>query len=200
LEKTTLCAELGSARCYSTSRSNRQRPVRVRTEPGRDHPPPSAVAIDRCHLPPDFHVPHMQQLTMCSASSQRPDTGPTCAIAARLPAASRPTLPTSRHFRSTRRACSHRPCTLHPRSRREADHYSPHSSRRAPATPLEPAIATVPQPPSTAASGAPPAPSTLPVASLELGGALQPHQPQPADHLTGAPLRPIVITTASPPQ
>jgi hypothetical protein len=60
-----------------------------------------------------------------------------------------------------------------------------------------------PSPPSTAASGAPQAPSTLPVASPELGGALEPHQPsqqQPDDHLTGAPLRPIVIATGSPPR
>jgi hypothetical protein len=167
--------------------------------------PPSAVTADRCHLPPDFHTPHMQQPPVCSASSRCPDAGPACATAVRPPATSRPTLPMSRHFRSTYRACSHRPCTLlpHPRSGREADHYSPHSYRRAPATPLKPAIATVSRPPSIAASGAPPAPSTLPVASPELGGALQPHQlsqPQPADHLTGAPLRPIVIVAASLPR
>jgi hypothetical protein len=205
LEKTTLCAELGPAQCYSTDRSNRQCPPRVWTEPGHDHPPPSAVTADRCHLPPNFHAPHMQQPTVCSASSRRPDAGPACATPVWPPATSRPTLPTSRHFRSTSRACSHRPCTLPPRPRsgREADHYSPLSYRRAPATPLEPAIATVPRPPSTTTSSAPPAPSTLPVASPELRGALQPHQPsqpQPTDHLTGAPLRPLVVTAVSPPR
>jgi hypothetical protein len=203
-KKTTLCADLGPAQCYSTDRSNRQRLMRVRTELGRDRPPPSAVTVDRCHLPPDFHAPHMQQPPVCSASSRRPDSGPACAIAAWPPTTSRTTLSTSRHFRSTRRACSHRPCTLSPRPRsgREVDHYSPQNYRRAPATPLEPAIATVPRPPSTAASGAPPAPSTLPVAPPELGGALQPHQPsqpQSADHLTGEPLHPIVIAAVSPP-
>jgi hypothetical protein len=90
--------------------------------------------------------------------------------------------------------------TPHPRSGIEVDHYSPHSYRRAPATPLEPAIATVAWPPSTAASAAPLAPSTLLVALPELKGALQPIQPQPADHLTGAPLRPIIIATVSPPR
>jgi hypothetical protein len=146
----------------------------------------------------------MQQPPVCSDSSRHPDAGPACATAARPPTTSRPTLPTSRHFHSTCRACSHRPCTLAPRPRsgREADHYSPHSYRPALATPLEPAIATVPQPPSTAASGAPPNPSTLPVAPPDLEGALQihqPSQPQPADHLTSAPLRPIVIAAVSPP-
>jgi hypothetical protein len=95
-------------------------------------------------------------------------------------------LPTSRHLRSTRRTCSHRPCTLppHRRSRGEAVHSSSHSYRRAPVTPLELTITTVPRPPSTAASGAPPAPSTPPVASPELGGALQPHRriPPPDYH------------------
>jgi hypothetical protein len=72
---------------------------------------------------------------------------------------------------------------------------------RAPATPPELAIAAVPRPPSTAVSGAPPASSTLPVALPKLRCALQPHQssqPQPADYLTGAPLRPIVIAATSP--
>jgi hypothetical protein len=146
----------------------------------------------------------MEPPPVCSASSRCPDAGPARMTAAQLPATSRPTLPTSRHFRSTCRTCSHQPCTLPPRhqSGGEADHSSPHNYRRAPATPLEPAIATVPRPPSTATSGAPPAPSTPPVASPELGGALQPHQPsqrQPTDPLTGAPLRPIAIATASPP-
>jgi hypothetical protein len=174
----------------------------VRIELGRDRPPPSVVTVDRCHLPPDFHAPHMQQPPVCSASSRRPNSDLVCVTAAWPPATSRPMLSTSRHFRFTHRACSHRACTLPPRPRsgREGDHYSPHSYRRAPATPLEPAITTVPRPPSTATSGAPPAPSTLPVAPPVLGGALQPNQPQPADHLTGAPLRPIVITIVSPPR
>jgi hypothetical protein len=203
--KKTPCTELGPARCYSTSRSNRQRLARVRIELGRDRPSSSAVPADHGHLPPDFHAQHMQPPPMYSASSQHPDAGPACGTAARPPAISRPTLPTSHHFRSMRRACSHQPCTLTPRpqSGREADHSSPHSYRRAPAFPLDPAIATVPRPPSTASSGAPPAPSTLPIASPELGGALQPHQPcqrQPVDPLTGAPLRPIIIAAASPPR
>jgi hypothetical protein len=174
---------LGLAQCYSNRRSNRRRAFGQR--PGRD----------RCQLPPDFHVPRMQRPLVCNVSSRCLDAGPACTTAARPPTTSRPTLPTSCHFRSTHRACSQRPCTLPPRPRsgREVDHYFPHSYRRAPATPLEPAIATVPRPPSTAASGAPPAPSTPPLASLELEVALHPHQsrqPTPADHLTGVPLRP----------
>jgi hypothetical protein len=137
----------------------------------------------------------MQWPLVCNISSRRPDAGPACATATRPPATSRPTLSTSRHFRSTRCACSHRPCTLPPcpRSGREVDHYFPHSYRRAPATPVEPAISTVPRPPSTATSGAPPVPSTPPVVLPELDVALHPHQsrqPTPADHLTGVPLQP----------
>jgi hypothetical protein len=134
----------------------------------------------------------MQQSLVCNISSRCLDAGPTCTTAARPPATSRPTLPTSRHFRSTRRACSHRPCTLPPRPRsgREVDHYFPHSYRRAPATPLEPTIATVPQPPSTATSGAPPALSTPPLVSPELEVALHPHQsrqPMPSSNCHGEP-------------
>jgi hypothetical protein len=149
----------------------------------------------------------MQPPPVCNASSRRPDSGVARATAARLPATSRrccrPTLPTSRHLHSTRCTGSHRPCTLPPRHRSggEAVHSSSHSYRRAPTTPLELAIITVPRPPSTAPSGAPRAPSTPPVASLELGGALQPHQPsqrQPADPVTGASLCSIAIATVSP--
>jgi hypothetical protein len=149
----------------------------------------------------------MQPPPVCNASSRRPDSDLVCAIAARPLATSRrrcrPTLSTSRHLCSTRCTCSNRPCTLppHHRSVGEAVHSSSHSYRRAPTTPLELAIITVPRPPSTATSGAPLAPSTPPVASPELGGALHPHQPsqrQPADPLTGASLRPTAIATVSP--
>jgi hypothetical protein len=141
----------------------------------------------------------MQPPPVCNASSRRPDSGLVRATAARPLATSRqccrPTLPTSRHLCSTRCTCSHRPCTLppHHRSGGEVVHCSSHSYCRAPTTPLELTIVTVPRPPSTAASGAPPAPSTPPVTSPELDVALHPHQsrqPTPADHLTGVPLRP----------
>jgi hypothetical protein len=55
------------------------------------------------------------------------------------------------------------------------------------------------RPPSTAASSAPLTPSTPPVALPELWGACRPHQPsqrQPADPLTGAPLRLTTIIVA----
>jgi hypothetical protein len=173
---------LGPTQCYSTSRSNRQRPARVRTELGRDHPPPSAVTTDCYRLPPDFHALHMQQPTVCSASSQRPDTGPACATAARPPTTSWPTLPTSRHFHSTRRACNHRLCTL-PLALGPEE--KPITTLPTVTVELPPLHSSPPWPPSTAASAAPLAPSTLLVALPELKGALQPSQPQPADHLTG---------------
>jgi hypothetical protein len=205
--KTTLCIELGPAQCYSTERSNRPRPARVRTAP-RSRPPPPSCRPHR-PLPAAFrlHAPHMQLPPVSNASSGRPDYDLARATAARPPATSRrrcrPTLPTSCHLRSTRCTCSHRLCTLppHHRSGGEAVHSSSHSYRRASTTPLELAIVTVPRPPSIAASSAPPAPSTLPVASPELGGALHPHQPsqrQPADPLTGASLWPTAIISASP--
>jgi hypothetical protein len=169
-----------------------------------------AVPADRCHLP----SPASTRCTcschpVCNAPSWRPDAGIARATAARPPppqgAAVGRSLPTSCHLRSTRRSCNRRPCTLPPRYRfgGEAVHSFSHSYRQAPATLLELAIATFPRPPSTAASGAPPSPSTPPVASPELGGAHQPQQPsqrQPADSLTGAPLCPTAIAAASPPR
>jgi hypothetical protein len=56
--------------------------------------------------------------------------------------------------------------------------------------------------PSTAASGAPPAPLTPPIASPELRGARRPHQPsqrQPADPPHRRTPPPTAITAASPP-
>jgi hypothetical protein len=184
------------------------RPTRVRTASRSRPPPPSCRP-----LPTSRHLRSTRCTCschpVCNAPSWRPDAGIPRATAARPPppqgvAVGRP-LPTSRHLCSTRRTCSRRPCTLPPRYRSggEVVHSFSHSCRRAPATPLDLAIATFPQPPSIAASGAPPAPSTPPVASPELGGALQPHQlsqRQPADPLTGAPLRPIAIAAASPPR
>jgi hypothetical protein len=191
--------------------SNRQRPARVQTEP-RSWPHPPLSCSPRWPLPPA--LPGSTRCTcschpVCNAPSWRPDAGIVHTTHARpLPpqgvVVGRP-LSTSRHLRSTRRTCSHRPCTLPPRYRSEGEavHSFSHSCRRAPATPLDLAITTFPRPPSTATSGAPPAPSTPPVASPELGGALQPHQPsqrQPADPLTGAPLRSIAIAAVSPPR
>jgi hypothetical protein len=205
--QTTLCTKLGPTQCYSNRRSNRSCPERVRTAP-RSRPPPLSYRPRR-PLPAAsrLHAPHMQPPPVCNASSRRPDSSLARVTAVRPPATSRrccrTTLPTSRHLRSTRCTCSHRPCTLPPRHRSggEAVHSSSHSYRRAPTTPLELAIITVPQPPSTAASGAPPAPSTPPVASPELGCALQPHQlsqRQPVDPLTDASLCPTAIAAASP--
>jgi hypothetical protein len=83
----------------------------------------------------------------CRVQHSEPMSGrwrPACTIAARSPATSRrhcrPTLLTSRHLRSTRCTCSHRPCTLppHRQSGGKVIHSSSHSYHRAPATPLEP--------------------------------------------------------------
>jgi hypothetical protein len=174
----------------------------------RDHPPLSCSP--RRLLPPA--LPASTRRTCSRHPCATPLAGARMlasrATAVRPPATSRrrcrPMLLTNRHLRSTCRTCSHRPCTLPPlhQSGGEAVHSSSHSYHRAPTTPLVLAIITVPRPPSTAASGAPPAPSTPPVASPELGGALQPHQPrkrQLADPLTSASLRPTAITAVSPP-
>jgi hypothetical protein len=183
---------LGQAQCYSTIPLKPTAPgvcsdrASVMTAPtAKLQSPPTAATC-----PPGLHALHMQLPPHVNAPSWCLDAGITRTTAAWLPppqgaVVGRP-LPTSCHLRSTRRTCSRRSCTLPPhyRSRVEAVHSSSHSCHRAPATPLDPAIAIFPHPLSTAAFGAPPAPLTPPVALPELGGALQPHQPsqrQPAD-------------------
>jgi hypothetical protein len=180
--------------------------------PGRDCHRRVAVPADRCQLPPDLHAPHMQRPLVCNVSSRHPDAGPVCVTAARLPATSRSALPTSRHAGAADQPppprvahAPHRPILI-PSSYHTATQSHFPSSPLASPLPLaatRATIAAVPWPPSTAAPGAPLAPSTPPVASPELGVALHPHQssqPQPADHLTGTPLRPIDIVAGSPPR
>jgi hypothetical protein len=76
--------------------------------------PTASYRSDRCHLLPASTRRTCSRHPVCNTHSWRPGAGIAHATAARPPATSRcccrPTLPTSRHLRSTRRTCSRRPC------------------------------------------------------------------------------------------
>jgi hypothetical protein len=185
-----LCTELGPAQCYSTAPVGFGQPAS--SDRAQRDSAPSRRCSDRCRrrvslLPHELHVPPMPP-PVSEASSRCPGCDLARATAARPPATSRLMLLTSCHHRSTRCTCSHRPCTLppHHRSRGKIVYSSSHTYRRVLTPPLKLAITAVAQPPSTAASGTPPATPAPPRAPPESQGPQRPLQRQPRTLLRSA--------------